>query len=169
MKKNKLVGVFVLLFIFFLLILAFSMWLLSNRNYSINNLEISYNEQNNNNGLYPMSDAEGIKTNPYIFKITNNGSSVSKYKVLITDITDGHNDDELLNRKQIHYQLKMNGGFISSGNLSDIKDNVLTTNSISSLKTDTYELRIWLSDSSIETNWMGKYYNYNISVKSIKK
>lgn len=169
MKKNKLVRLSILLLVFFLLILIFSMWLFERGNYFVSNLEISYNEENKNEsmyGLYPMSDEDGVKTEPYIFKVINNGSTNSKYDLVIKDVKDNHTDEQLLKRSQINYQLKRNGEVISSGNLGDIKGNILATDNISSSETNTYEIRIWLTSDFKDNSWMGKYYNYNISVKS---
>lgn len=169
MKKNKLVGLLVLLFLFFLLVLIFSIWLFGRAKSSLNNLEISYNyESKSMYGLYPMKDEDGVKTKPYIFKIVNKSFVNSKYNLVIKDVTDGHTDDQLLKRSQINYQLKKNNKVVSSGNLNDIKNNILVIDNISGSNTNTYELRIWLDNDCIETDWMGKYYNYNVSVKSIK-
>lgn len=172
MKKNKLIIFFFLLFVFFLIVFIFSMWLFEKNDYFVNNLEISYNEENKIKStyeLYPMSDVDGIKTSPYIFKIINNEDVNTKYSLIIKDLKDNHDSDQLLDRSQINYQLKRNNEVVSFGNLGDIKNNVLVIDNILKSDTNVYELRIWLSSDSMDTNWMGKYYNYNISIKPIEK
>ena len=44
--------------------------------------------------------------------------------------------------------------------MSNIDDNILDTRNISGLKTNNYELRIYIHDEAL--NWMGKHYHYKV-------
>ena len=63
------------------------------------------------------------------------------------------------------YQLSLDGQVIKQGNLKDIKNNILDTRTISSGKTNNYQLRIYVSQDAVNTNWQNKYYHFNVNVK----
>ncbi len=120
-------------------------------------------------GLIPLDDETAKLLTPYEFSVKNNGSSDALYNVLLEDsiISDDetYSSKELLSRTQLKYQLSLDGQVIKQGNLKDIKNNILDTRTISSGKTNNYQLRIYVSQDAVNTNWQNKYYHFNVNVK----
>ena len=120
-------------------------------------------------GLIPLDDETAKLLTPYEFSVENNGSGDALYNVLLEDaiISDDetYSSKELLSRTQLKYQLSLDGQVIKQGNLKDIKNNILDTRTISSGKTNNYQLRIYVSEDAINTNWQNKYYHFNVNVK----
>lgn len=120
-------------------------------------------------GLIPLDDETAKTLTPYEFSVKNNGSGDTIYNVLLEDsiISDDktYSSKELLSRDQLKYQLSLNGQIIKQGRLNDIKNNILDTRSISSLQTFNYQLRIYVSQDAVNTNWQNKYYHFDVNVK----
>ena len=129
------------------------------------------NENNtiNESGLIPLDDETARKLIPYEFSVENSSADSFTYNVLLEDsvISDDatYSTKELLSRNQLRYQLSLNGKVIKIGNLSDIKNNILDTRVISSLETNNYQLRIYVSEEAQNTNWQNKYYHFDVNVK----
>ncbi|MEG2283753.1 MAG: hypothetical protein RSB99_03905 [Bacilli bacterium] len=109
-----------------------------------------------NLSAYPMTDAQGKSTTPYSFTVKNNGSVPAYYQVnLIKDsysnLADGY----------IKYTLKKNGSDPAPSTLGNLR--LLSNQYLGAGGTDTYELRLWLTDTAgndtMNSKWMG-----NISV-----
>ena len=171
MKKNTnilIIGLLILIFIIILLS-VFSFKIFQKKNYIINGLEVVLSDENskfNNIKLSPISDNNIENLKPYTFNVTNNSNKTINYAIIINDSNSNYKKN-MLSRSQLKYQLKLNDNVISIGSLKDIKQNILCTSIIKLKSTDFYELRIWLDNSQIDSDWMNKYYNYNISIKSI--
>lgn len=171
MKKNTnilIIGLLILIFIIILLS-VFSFKIFQKKNYIINGLEVVLSDENskfNNIKLSPISDNNIENLKPYTFNVTNNSNKTINYEIIINDSNSNYKKN-MLSRSQLKYQLKLNDNVISIGSLKDIKQNILCTSIIKLKSTDFYELRIWLDNSQIDSDWMNKYYNYNISIKSI--
>lgn len=143
----------------------------TNTTNDVNSLEVQIGKNNtiNESGLIPLDDETAKNLTPYIFKVENTSDNDFTYNVLIEDaiISDDANysNGELLSRSQLRYQLTLNGNLIKTGNLSDIKNNIIDTRNISAGQTNNYELRIYVAESSLNTNWQNKYYHFDIKVQ----
>lgn len=136
------------------------------------NINVQLSNSNNvidESGLIPLDDETAKSLTPYEFTVVNNGENSTIYNVLLEDaiISDdvSYSSKELLSRNQLRYQLSLNGTVIKSGDLSDIKNNVLDTRNILSGHTNNYQLRIYVAESSGNTDWQNKYYHFNINVQ----
>lgn len=120
-------------------------------------------------GLIPLDDETAKMLKPYEFSVKNNGSSDVVYNILLEDgiISDDetYSSKELLSRSQLKYQLSLNNQIIKHGNLNDIKNNILDTRGIVPGGTNNYQLRIYVSQDAVNTNWQNKYYHFEVSIK----
>ena len=91
------------------------------------------------------------------------------HTVLIEDKIDNKKSSKLLSRKYLHYELELNDIVIKKGALIDIENNILDTRTMSKDSVNNYALRIWLSEEAKNSDWMNKYYSYNITVEPIKE
>lgn len=171
MKKGLffVVGGIVLLVAIFLLS-YYSFLYFNNRKpaVSINTLEIELNDSGKVNleEQQPLGNNQLDTVKPYKFKIKNRGKSISQYQLLIEDfVTD--NSTKLLSRKYLNYQLSSNGTVVKTGNLAEIKNNILDKNILKANQEKSYELKIWVTGDIESTEWMGKTYSYTISVNPI--
>ena len=140
---------------------------------NVSSVTIQLDDQNNvidESGLIPLDDDSARILTPYEFSVKNNGDNNYAYNVLLEDsiISDDitYSSKELLSRSQLRYQLTLNGEVIKIGDLSDIKNNVLDTRVINASKTNNYQLRIYLAESSQNTNWQNKYYHFDVKVQT---
>lgn len=141
-------------------------------NSTVSSLEVRLDEANNTineDGLIPLDDETAKSLEPYSFGVENTNSTPSTYNVILEDtiISDdaSYSSKELLSRSQLRYQLSLNGKVIKTGRLSDIKNNILDTRNISENRTNNYELRIYVSEDAVNTDWQNKYYHFNINVQ----
>lgn len=80
----------------------------------------------------------------YTFVVQNNNDHELNYKIKIIDETTvGVNR---INLSSLNYSLYKNNNKISSGVLSNLVDNILTTTTTLSNSKDSYELRLWSSE-----------------------
>ena len=105
----------------------------------------------------PITDADGIQTNPYVFTIKNTGTLNGKYTISLEE-----KENNTLDKNYIKYSIREEGkewstpALLSSGLI--IKENVL----IESKKDVTYELKIWL-DENAPNEVQGKTYSAKLS------
>lgn len=159
MKKGLffVVGGIVLLVAIFLLS-YYSFLYFNNRKpiVSVNTLEIELKDSGKVNleEQQPLSDDQLDTVKPYKFKIKNRGKSISQYQLLIEDfVTD--KSTKLLSRKYLNYQLSSNETVIKTGNLAEIKNNILDKNVLKPNQEKSYELKIWVTGNIESTEWMG--------------
>ena len=140
---------------------------------NVSSVTIQLDDQNNvidESGLIPLDDDSARTLTPYEFSVKNNGDNNYAYNVLLEDsiISDDitYSSKELLSRSQLRYQLILNGKEIKTGDLDDIKNNVLDVRVISSSQTNNYQLRIYVSEESQDTDWQNKYYHFDINVQA---
>ena len=65
--------------------------------------------------------------------------------------------------------MELNDIVIKKGALIDIENNILDTRTMSKDSVNNYALRIGLSEEAKNSDWMNKYYSYNITVEPIKE
>lgn len=172
-KKNSLyilIGIVVII-ILLALIFIFSK-IIKKDDFVINNFEISADSNISKDAfqdLGPISDDSTGMIVPYDFSISNTKDDDSTYDLLIEDIIEKEKGKNILLRKYLNYELKLNDVVIKKGTMSNIKNNILDTRTMSKNSTNSYSLKIWLNEKSKETDWMNKYYSYNITVEPIKE
>ena len=115
-----------------------------------------------------IEDVEVNKVPSYNFSVINNGNGEKEYTLLIEDIPanlveDGCTEANLLSRKDLKYQLSLNGEIIKEDFLSNIKDNILDTKKIDSKKTNSYSLKVYIHENA--NDWVGKHYHYKVVLK----
>ena len=103
----------------------------------------------------------------YSFRVVNTNPKSGKYNLYIEDlpvnaINDGCTEETLLTRKDLKYQLSLNGEIIKEGYMSSINDNILDAREIEGNKTNQYDLKIYIHDEAL--NWFGKHYHYKVSI-----
>ncbi len=174
MKKKSalyiLIGI-VIFIILLVLIFVFSK-IIKKDDFVVNNFEISADSNVSKDefkDLGPIKDENSDKIVPYEFSVSNTDGEDSTYDLLIEDIIDNDKEEKTLSRKYLNYELKLNDVIIKKGNMSNIKNNILDTRTMSKDSTNSYSLKIWLNEKSKETDWMNKYYSYNITVEPIKE
>lgn len=123
-------------------------------------LEIDYSDNQdenyiNLNNAEPMSDLEGMSTNPYTFTINNKGKLASDYTIYIDD----ENIDLFATRmpdRYVKYSLDIDG-VTTTGTLSNLTidenntttiSRILKTGTIDSSKEVVCKLRIWISSDA---------------------
>ena len=131
-------------------------------------LEIDFGEEtstiNLSNG-YPMSDTQGLASDPYIFKITNTGSLDAYYTVSILDddemITADNCAGNQLNKDYIKYTLNDN----TIHNYSEIvaAEGEIDSGMLAPGESKTYTLRLWLREGA-GNDVLGKHYHGKIVV-----
>lgn len=171
MKKGLflLVGGIVLIVSIFLI--SFYSWNYFNKRepkVNLNTLEIVLSDDGNVDlkDQTPVNDDSGKSVKPYSFRVVNKSNVKAKYQLLIEDyISD--DTKELLSRNYLKYELKQDGIVIKSGKLSEINNNILDADNISSQEEKKYELRVWVDESANATDWVGKSYNYNVRVNPV--
>ena len=100
-----------------------------------------------------------LKEWPYIMNVENTGSGKGLYQIIITDTSKS-----TIKRENLEYSLYLDDKEITTGKLSDIKDNVLYTGEIEGNKKQTYKLYIWvISDVDKEDT-----YEYKIEFNTIR-
>ena len=171
MKKGLFLavgGVALMLAIFFIAYYSFMYFNKRQPKIDVNTLEIVLNDEGNVNltEQSPMDDSQSNQVKPYKFKVKNNGKTTATYQLLIEDfVTD--KSTELLSRKYLNYELVLNNVSIKKENLSLVKNNILDTKTLASNAENNYELRIWVTGDSNSSEWMGKSYNYNVTVNPV--
>lgn len=99
----------------------------------------------------PMLDDEGLNTDPYSFKLINNGDIKSKYVIYLID-DDISSDDVRFDDNVIKYGLQKDGGSSTIGLLSSKLEStgkrVLESGEIEAGKTIAYELRLWVDENA---------------------
>jgi len=121
----------------------------------------------------PMSDIVAIKDlMPYEVTVKNNGTGSGKYKMVLEElgpsiVEDGCNENQLLDRSQLRYQIVLNGVELALGELSEKEDNVLDIENLAPGEENVYQIRIWVAERGEQSNWWNKHFHYKIRVNSI--
>ncbi len=114
--------------------------------------------------VYPVSDATGLASNGYKFKITDTGTLGSNYTIRIADDEAMIEADECegnqLPKEVLKYSL--NGGPIHV--LGETDNYTLDTGFLEAGKTRNYELKMWISDTA-GNEILGKHFHGKIVVE----
>ena len=139
---------------------------------TVSSIEVQLDDDNtiSEGDLIPLDKEMAKNIEPYSFRVKNTNSVSAYYNVIIEDAMISndvnYSSKELLLRNQLEYQLSLNGKLIKTGMLSDIRNNILDSRTISENETNNYELRMYVSESALDTNWQNKYYHFNINVQT---
>ncbi len=151
----------------------FSFQYFRNKDVIVNTLEIVVDDDGNKVNMekqVPINDEDISSIEPYNFYVKNNGEHKVKYQLLIEDNVDyNSNTQKILSRKNLRYELSMNGNVIKRDDLSNVKNNIIDVNTVSVGKKNTYTLKVWVIGDIESSEWMNKYYSYNIAVNPISK
>ena len=120
------------------------------------------------NGEYPISDSEGLKKDPYTFKITNTGSINATYKIQILDDSSMIEEDgcinELLRKEVIKYSIDGSNPLV----LANAKDGVIKTGILKGGESAVHSIKMWISDLAENTD-LGKHYHGKILVEAVQE
>lgn len=179
--KNKVLIICAGLLLFIFLVFGTYAWYLyflhASGDFTVNN-NSKYLEttgiifQDNGNNVYDTK-AESLEDNnishvpSYNFQVTNTNDKRGKYNLYIEDlpvnlVDDGCTENTLLTRKELKYQLSLNGKVIKEGFMETINDNILDSREIDGKETNNYSLKIYIHDEA--TDWFGKHYHYKVSI-----
>lgn len=163
-------GIILLIAIFLISYYSFLFFNSKQPKVDVNTLEIVLSDEGNIE-LNEQQPIDNNKTNtvvPYRFKIQNKSDNLVSYELLIEDFVSD-SSKQLLSRQYLNYELSSDGLVLKSGNLSTIRNNILDTGVLKANSTKKYQLKVWVTGDINSTEWMGKSYNYNVSVNPIAK
>lgn len=122
----------------------------------------------NLNGAFPVSDTEGLKEEPYSFKITNSGTVEASYKIKILDDADIINEDQcannLLDKRRI--RVSVNKGDALTLSTREMSNYEIASGTLAAGKSINYEIRIWIDENS-GNEVLGRHYHGKIVVESM--
>lgn len=111
---------------------------------------------------YPMTEAEGKATEPFVFTVNNNGTMNSSYTITLVE-----ENGTTLDKSLLKYTLKKNNEEESTPqfltNLTLVSNQTLNASS-----KDTYSLKIWL-DESATNDAQGKKWKGKVSITAVEK
>lgn len=118
----------------------------------------------------PVTDSVGLSSNSYSISIRNNLTETVSYKVKIVDDLDSVIEDEcedfLIPKEDIRISIKVNHNDILIYDLSELEDEILSTD-IKALDTDEISIRVWVKQDS--TLPMGAHMHYHGKIEIIEE
>ena len=154
-EKNKIILVIILILISLIVLVGSSYALLTKSfkskklSMEVGTLKIDFAEGNaiNMANAAPMTDADGLKTTPYTFTITNSGDFNVYYTV--------SNEEELSNTLDTSYlRMKLTGSDGYDSGIKTVKElgtetyKLVDETLLATGKSVTYELRMWISQDA---------------------
>ena len=106
-----------------------------------------------------MDKEKALKEWPYIMEVANTGSGKGLYQIIITDTSKA-----TIKRDSLEYSLYLDEKEVTSGKLSDIKNNILYTGEINGNTKQKYKLYIWV----IKEVEKDSIYEYKLEFNTIK-
>lgn len=130
-------------------------------------LEVKYTEQDffNLTDDRILSDADGLKTKPLTFNLTNTGSTKVKYYIKLVPLNNDFKVDEVIPSSAIRYKLVESNNESGIKTFSDATNDSLYTGEINSKESLDYKLYIWL-DANSNLNLYGKSYLFKLQVEA---
>lgn len=143
----------------------------------VGELEISYVDTGDGygdvltlNGAYPISDTEGLASEPYRFSITNTGTITADFKIKIlydeSIIEEDGCSNNLLSQKYVKYNFDDGNPIL----LSDNEDSgyvVYEANNLLPGSSEIHEIRLWI-DEAATNEVLGKHFHGKVVVESIQ-
>ncbi len=94
---------------------------------------------------YPVSDEDGMKTDPYKFTVENNGTLTAKYRLrLVKDPTLYPNGIENADSSHIKYGFQKGDGDMVIGLIDETEGILITDEVLTSQHSETYSIRLWI-------------------------
>ncbi len=111
----------------------------------------------------PLTNEEGLKTDPYKFSIENTGDLDASYSI---SLEEGQITEDTLSKQKVKYSIKEDNSWSEPAILPD--DLILISSKIMKVgeKKD-YELKIWLDEAS-DNSTQGKKFEARIVVASVQ-
>lgn len=141
----------------------------------VGKLEISYVDSGDGygdvlslNGAYPISDEDGMKSNPYRFSITNTGTIAADFKIKVlydnSIIDEDGCENKLLPLNYVKYQFDNNQPVLLG--TKETQDYlVYEANNLLPGSSEIHEIRIWL-DKNATNEVLGKHFHGKVVVES---
>ncbi len=115
----------------------------------------------------PVSDSDGLKNEPYTFKVVNNSNSKITYRIVFKN-----NEEKIISagksvlpNKYLRYTIKENNSnFIEPSNLND--DGIIYETEIDANSSTTFEFIMWL-DYNADNDAMDKAFIGKIEVEEL--
>ena len=154
-EKNKIIMIIILVLISLIALVGSSYALLTKSfkskklSMEVGSLKIDFAEGNaiNMDNAAPMTDADGLKSTPYTFTITNSGDINAYYTV--------SNEEELANTLDTSYlRMQLTGSDGYNSGIKTVKDlgtetyKLIDDTLLETGKSVTYELRMWISQDA---------------------
>mgnify|MGYP006952761185 CR=1 FL=1 len=154
-EKNKIIMIIILILISLIALVGSSYALLTKSfkskklSMQVGTLKIDFAEGNaiNMDNAAPMTDADGLKSTPYTFTITNSGDINAYYTV--------SNEEELANTLDTSYlRMRLTGSDGYDSGIKKVKDlgtetyKLIDDTLLETGKSVTYELRMWISQDA---------------------
>ena len=112
---------------------------------------------------YPVKDSEGLKNNPYTFKIVNNSNKEIKYQIIFSNDIESNN---ILENNYLRYSLSnIDDENIKIDTLSN--DGIIFESTLKAKEEKVFNYRMWLNYDSDE-NSMGKIFVGTIKIEKVK-
>ncbi len=182
-KKNKKfikISIFVICAVLMLFLVAYAIFTFTGLGTKENRLStgtlVLTMDESMSNGIsisnaVPISDSEGINTDPYVFSIENTGTLNANYRILLVDdlekYEDHHCSDNKMPWKNIKYELKKDGG-ASSVDLLSSSSGLFDTGVLAPGKKKNYTLKLWIEESS-GNEIMGTHFHGRIKIEAIQE
>ena len=116
----------------------------------------------------PMKDSDGLKNDPYTFRVVNNSKKNITYQVVFKNNEDKAKESgkEVLDNKYLKYSISdTNGNNIEVKTLAD--DGILLTTTITPGSKQVLDFRMWL-DYDADEGAMDKIFIGTLEVKEVK-
>lgn len=112
---------------------------------------------------YPVKDSEGLKNNPYTFKVVNNSNKEIKYQIIFSNDLE---DDNILDNKYLRYALSnIDDSDMIIDNLNS--DGIILTSTLKANESKIFNYRMWL-DFNSDNDAMGKTFVGTIKIEKVK-
>ncbi len=141
---------------------------------SVGNLNITYSATSSGTAYgdtltlasaYPMSDADGGKSKPYRFTLTNSGTLSASYTVAIKDDQDMITSDKCSSKQMPKTAIKISvdsgtAALLSAKYNSTSQSYIIATGTLAAGATKTFDVRMWISTTAgndvLGTHFHGK-------------
>lgn len=101
----------------------------------------------------------------YYFRVNNNSNNNIEYDILFekTSVSDGCTESTIFSSDELNYEIKKNDRIVKSGLVSDIKNGVIYSSTVTGNTKDNYALRVFLNEKAEEK--YQNHYHYIINIR----
>ncbi len=113
----------------------------------------------NMENAFPVSDAYGLTTNPYVFQISNKGSKDWEYQIQMIREENDDEKDHILEYNYLRYAIKKNEeDFSTPANIP--LDGIIYVDQLNGKESNVYSIKIWIDENAgneiMDTSFTGK-------------